>query len=168
MARKIKFIVIHCTAAPLTQKTSNIRAHWRSLGWKTDGYHRLIGESETEQLVPFAKPSNGVKGFNGEIINISYKGGDSRGTDTRTDFQKQEILDSIRLALEWCAEDHSDEELAAIRIVGHRDFSRDLNRDGKITPNEWEKTCPCFNAEQEYYWITGHQALAMVGRAIKT
>ena len=35
-------------------------------------------------------------------------------------------------------------------IQGHRDFSPDLNKDGKITPNEWMKSCPCFNAKEEY------------------
>ena len=35
-------------------------------------------------------------------------------------------------------------------IQGHRDFSPDLNKDGKITPNEWMKACPCFDAKTEY------------------
>lgn len=166
--RKIKFIVIHCTAGPIKQTTKSIQEYWRNaLGWKVDGYHRLTGEDETEQLVPFEKPSNGVKGFNSEIINICYKGGDSKGTDTRTDYQKEELLNSIRLAYEWCAKHHTDEELAAIRIVGHRDFSRDLNKDGKISKDEWEKTCPCFEAEQEYSWIVGKQALTTIGKSIK-
>jgi len=165
--RKIKYIVIHCTAGPLKQETVNIQSYWRSLGWKTDGYHRLIGESKTEQLVPFENPSNGVKGFNSEIINICYKGGDSKGTDTRTAFQKEEILDSIRLALEWCAKTHTPQEMSAIRILGHRDFSKDLNGDGKITKNEWEKTCPCFDAEPEYAWIVGDIARKNIGKAIK-
>lgn len=165
--RKIKYIVIHCTAGPLHQKTKDIQAYWRSLGWKTDGYHRLIGASEVEQLVPFEKPSNGVKGFNSDIINICYKGGDSKGTDTRTEYQKEQLLDSIRIALEWCAQHHTAEELAGIRILGHRDFSRDLNRDGKITKEEWEKTCPCFDAEKEYAWITGAGALSNFGKAVK-
>lgn len=165
--RKISHIVIHCTAGLITQSTKEIQAFWRRKGWKTDGYHRLIGEKETEQLVPFDKISNGVLGFNSGIINICYKGGDDKGTDTRTEFQKEEILNSIQLAMEWCAQHHTPEELARIRIVGHRDFSRDLNRDGKITPNEWEKTCPCFDAEAEYAWITGHEALSNYKKAIK-
>lgn len=165
--RKIKYIVIHCTAGPLKQETKNIQSYWRSLGWKTDGYHRLIGEKQTEQLVPFENISNGVKGSNSEIINICFKGGDSKGSDTRTEFQKEEILDSIRLALEWCAKSHTAEELAKIRILGHRDFSKDLNRDGKVSENEWEKTCPCFDAELEYDWIVGSEAMKDIGKSIK-
>ena len=32
-------------------------------------------------------------------------------------------------------------------IEGHRDCSPDKNKDGKITPNEWVKTCPGFDAK---------------------
>ena len=35
-------------------------------------------------------------------------------------------------------------------IRGHRDFSKDLNGNGFIEPFEFSKTCPCFNAYQEY------------------
>src|SRR5690606_14022347 len=124
-------------------------------------------EKETGQLVPFDKISNEISVFNTGIINICYKGGVDKGTETRIEFQKEEILHSIRLASEWSALERRAEELARVRIVGHRDFSRDLNRDGKITPNEWEKTCPCFDAEAEYAWITGHEALKNYKKAIK-
>ena len=30
-------------------------------------------------------------------------------------------------------------------VCGHRDLSPDLNKDGKITSNEWVKTCPGFD-----------------------
>ena len=30
-------------------------------------------------------------------------------------------------------------------VCGHRDLSPDLNGDGRITPNEWLKTCPGFD-----------------------
>lgn len=166
--RKIYYIVIHCTAGPLNQSTKSIQAYWwDNLGWKSPGYHILIGSDTTEQLLPFDKISNGVQGFNSNIINICYKGGDSLGTDTRTEYQKEQILDSIRKAYEWCAQHMTPDEIAAIRVVGHRDFSKDLNRDGKISKNEWEKICPCFDAETEYSWIVGRDALKKIGKAIK-
>ncbi len=31
-------------------------------------------------------------------------------------------------------------------ILGHRDLSPDLDKDGVVEPNEWMKQCPCFNA----------------------
>ncbi|MZZ85577.1 N-acetylmuramoyl-L-alanine amidase, partial [Escherichia coli] len=33
---------------------------------------------------------------------------------------------------------------------GHRDPSEDLNGDGTISPDEWIKQCPSFNAISEY------------------
>jgi hypothetical protein len=34
-------------------------------------------------------------------------------------------------------------------VLGHRDFSPDLNGDGLITPNEWMKACPCFDVSKK-------------------
>jgi hypothetical protein len=28
---------------------------------------------------------------------------------------------------------------------GHRDWSPDLDHDGKVEPHEWLKMCPCFD-----------------------
>ena len=36
------------------------------------------------------------------------------------------------------------------KIVGHRDFSPDLDKDGKIEPFEYIKICPSFDAKNEY------------------
>lgn len=44
-------------------------------------------------------------------------------------------------------------EHPAARVVGHRDLSPDLNHDGKITPNEYTKICPGFNAID--WWRAG-------------
>jgi N-acetyl-anhydromuramyl-L-alanine amidase AmpD len=38
----------------------------------------------------------------------------------------------------------------AARVMGHRDFSPDKNGDGKITPNEFIKLCPCFDVMPWY------------------
>ena len=35
-------------------------------------------------------------------------------------------------------------------IQGHRDFSPDLNGNGRIEKSEWIKLCPCFDAKEEY------------------
>jgi N-acetyl-anhydromuramyl-L-alanine amidase AmpD len=34
-----------------------------------------------------------------------------------------------------------------VEVVDYRDLSPDLNRDGKITPNEWIKQCPLFEVK---------------------
>jgi N-acetyl-anhydromuramyl-L-alanine amidase AmpD len=33
-------------------------------------------------------------------------------------------------------------------VLGHRDLSPDKNNDGKITPDEWLKACPCFDVRE--------------------
>ena len=142
MNRKIKYIIFHCTAGTPNQKTESILDYWkRKLGWKTVGYHKLVNADGTiETLQPDELPTNGVRGFNKVSINICYKGG-FNGVDTRTDKQKESLKE---LAIEY------KKKYPNVYIVGHRDLSPDLNKDGKITPNEWVKICPCFSAITEY------------------
>jgi Negative regulator of beta-lactamase expression len=140
--RTINHIVLHCTAGPQDQKTTDIKAYWaKKLGWKTYGYHYLVsGDGSVENLVSIEKPSNGVAGHNSNSIHVCYKGG-WNGKDTRTEAQKTALL-SIITALKV--------KFPQAKILGHRDFSPDLNGDGKITSNEWVKLCPCFDAKTEY------------------
>ena len=101
-------------------------------------------DGKITQLLDEDKVSNGVKGFNSVSINVAYVGGiDTNGkpTDNRTDAQKASLRSLLRML-------HKKYPTAVIQ--GHRDFSPDLNKDGKITPNEWMKACPCFNAKEEY------------------
>lgn len=143
--RQINNIVIHCTAGPQDQKTTDIKAYWaKKLGWKTYGYHFLISkDGASENLVDISKPSNGVAGHNHDSIHICYKGG-WNGTDTRTHEQKETMLRLVKLM---------KQQFPKAVIKGHRDFSPDLNGDGKITSNEWIKLCPCFDAGKEYAGI---------------
>lgn len=142
MTRTITHIVLHCTAGTAQQKTSDIISYWKNkLGWNKYGYHWLISEDGTaEQLTPDNEISNGVKGYNANAIHICYKGG-WNGTDTRTQAQKDKMHDLVR---------NYKTRFPQARIVGHRDLSPDLNKDGKITPNEFVKLCPCFNAIDEF------------------
>jgi N-acetylmuramoyl-L-alanine amidase len=85
-----------------------------------------------------------VEGYNANSIGIAYVGGLDRATkpkDTRTEKQ--------RTSLQKLLKDLKARYPKAI-IMGHRDLSKDLNKDGIITPNEWMKACPCFNAKTEY------------------
>lgn len=144
--RKITHIVVHCSAGPQAQSTTSIKQYWaKKLGWKSYGYHYIInGNGSVEKLTPEAQPSNGVKGYNSRIINVCYKGGQD-GTDTRTPPQKRALL----ALLSDLAERYPE-----AAICGHRDFSPDLNEDGRITPNEYIKLCPCFDAKAEYAHLT--------------
>lgn len=140
--RKIDNIVIHCTAGSAQQSAENIKDYWaRVLGWKSYGYHWLVNaDGSCERLADDEKPTNGVRGHNSNSIHLCYKGG-WNGTDTRTPEQKEALINLVK---------QYKRKYPKARVLGHRDFSPDLNRDGKITPNEWIKICPCFNAIDEY------------------
>ena len=143
--RQIDYIVVHCTAGTAQQSTQSIFDYWKhKLGWKSYGYHILIGEwGVVENITPIEKPSNGVKGYNHNSIHVCYKGG-LNGVDTRTMQQKEAIVNVLKNLLK---------SFPKARIVGHRDLSPDLNKDGKITPNEFLKICPCFDAIIEYQYL---------------
>ena len=104
----------------------------------------MAADGTITQLLSEEKPSNGVKGYNNVLINVAYIGGiDAEGkpTDNRTAEQKTALRTLLKLL-------HGKYPTATIQ--GHRDFSPDLNHDGRITPGEYIKACPCFDAKAEY------------------
>lgn len=144
--RTIKYIVIHCTAGPQDQSTESIKNYWKnSLGWKNVGYHILVSKDGTyERLAPDETITNGVAGFNSNSIHISYKGGvDSKGNalDNRTEAQKKTLLTLVKTF---------KTKYPNAKVQGHRDFSPDKNKNGKIDPWEYIKMCPSFDAIAEY------------------
>lgn len=139
--RKIKYIAVHCTGGNQRQTISDLRAEFRQKGWKNPGYHYVVeADGKVTQLLDDERVSNGVKGWNSRILNVAYMGGLDR-KDNRTDAQKVSLLRLLRMLKKRYPD--------AI-IQGHRDFSPDLNGDGRITRNEWVKDCPCFDARAEY------------------
>lgn len=143
--RNIKYIAVHCTASHQSQTIEGLKQEFKRKGWVNPGYHYVVSpDGKITQLLDEDKVSNGVKGFNAVSINVAYIGGiDTNGKpiDNRTDAQKASLRSLLRML-------HKKYPTAVIQ--GHRDFSPDLNKDGKITPNEWMKACPCFNAKEEY------------------
>lgn len=132
--RVIKFIAVHCTATAQTASVESIQKYWREhLGWQMPGYHFIIKPNgEKVQLLDIEKVSNGVAGFNHEIINISYIGGvdaNNNPKDTRTDAQKATLLKLLK---------ELKTKFPNAVIQGHRDF-----------PNV-KKACPSFDAKTEY------------------
>lgn len=144
--RKIKYIVLHCTAGPQTQTIAAIQAYWRNnLGWKSPGYHIIIQPDGTPvQLLTLDKISNGVANYNTPSIHISYIGGiDAAGKpiDNRTDQQKAtqiKLLDELKKGYPNAV------------VLGHRDFSTDKNGNGILEVWEWIKSCPSFDVRE---WI---------------
>jgi N-acetylmuramoyl-L-alanine amidase len=145
MGRQINYIAVHCTAGSQKATVKDLMREFKAKGWVNPGYHYVVmPDGEAVQLLDEAKVSNGVKGWNSQLINVAYVGGIDAGgkaVDNRTDAQK-ETLRSLLATLKLRYPD-------AV-IQGHRDFSPDLNGDGVISRNEWIKECPCFDARAEY------------------
>lgn len=143
--RQIKYIAVHCTASSQTTTIKGLEMEFKRKGWKNPGYHYVVSaDGKVHQMLDEAKVSNGVKGYNSVSVNVAYIGGiDNQGTatDNRTEAQKK----SLRALLKMLRGKYPK----AV-IQGHRDFSPDLNGDGRITRNEWTKACPCFEAKEEY------------------
>lgn len=147
--RRIDFIVVHCTAGRTTDTIDKLKAGWRKLGWKNNGYHIVVdGEGNRHDITPLEKVSNGVAGHNANSIHVSYMGGvnfeTKKSEDTRTPEQKTMLLD-ILLELRL--------KFPKAKIVGHRDFSPDKNHNGIVDRWEWIKACPSFDAKEEYKYI---------------
>lgn len=143
--REIKYIAVHCTAGNQTTTVKELELEFKRKGWKNPGYHYVVTvDGNIHQLLDTEKISNGVRGYNSVTVNVAYTGGiDAVGkpVDNRTDEQKKSLRQLLKLM--------RDKFPKAI-IQGHRDFSPDLNHDGKIEKNEWIKQCPCFDAKEEY------------------
>lgn len=146
--RQIKYIAVHCTAGSQKQSIDDLRAEFRRKGWKKPGYHFVVKpDGGIVQILDEEEVSNGVKGYNSVIINVAYIGGiDAQGkaTDNRTEAQKQSLENLLRILRG---------KYPKAVIQGHRDFSPDLNGNGKIEKCEWIKACPCFDAKEEYAHI---------------
>ena len=152
--RRIDYIVVHCTATPEGQNKTveQIRAEHKRQGWSDIGYHYVIYRDGTVHLGRDVDISGShVAGYNSYSIGVVYVGGlenrpgvaynQLKAKDTRTNAQKAALL-SLLIDLRRL--------YPKAKIQGHRDFSPDKNHDGVITPNEYIKDCPSFDAKTEY------------------
>ena len=133
--RKIKHIVIHCSATKEGKDFSaeDIDRWHKNRGWRGIGYNWVIRNNERATIEKGRDvdliPAH-VKGINRSSLGICYIGGlDQNGNpkDTRTDQQKFQL----RSLLKDLKRIYPD-----ARISGH---------------NEWSsKACPCFSVPEEY------------------
>ena len=146
--RVITDIVVHCTASAYGSDLSAAdirRTHIKDKGFADIGYHyvvRLDGKIEPGRDVD--KIGAHVRDYNSHSIGVVYVGGldkDGNAKDTRTELQKNALLNLLMLL---------KKTYPKAKISGHRDFSPDKNGDGVISPCEWIKSCPCFDAKREY------------------
>lgn len=148
-------IVIHTSATRegIDIKASDIDRWHKERGFGGIGYHFVI---DLDGTIENGRPINKVgahantkglsgKSYNYHSIGICYVGGldkDGKSKDTRTDAQKKALVELVYRLI--------DEYPNIKEVIGHRDTSPDLNGDGKITKNEWIKTCPCFEVKAEF------------------
>jgi len=149
--REVNLIVIHCSATreDVDYSAEQLERDHRSRGFQRTGYHFYIRrDGEILPMRPLNMVGAHARGYNRHSVGICYEGGlDAReqAADTRTLDQKESLV----VLLDWLLSHYPDS-----RICGHRDLSKDLNGDGRITPEEWIKLCPCFDAEKEYWPLT--------------
>ena len=145
--RTITLIVLHCSGTRTTQKYTfrQCREDHRRRGWKDIGYHYYITrDGQVHEGRPLWQEGAHCKGHNKHSIGICYEGGlDALGNpgDTRTRAQRE----SMRALLE-----RLHDQFPSAIIMGHRDLSPDLDGDGHVSPDEWLKFCPCFDALWDY------------------
>lgn len=151
---KIDAIVIHCSATRAGQdvRAADIDKWHKERGFAMIGYNYVVDLDGTVEvgrpLTRDAAHCNtaGLSGvsYNKHSIGICYVGGlDASGNpaDTRTPEQKLSLSNLVYKLME---------EYPIVEVIGHRDASPDINGDGKITPNEWIKQCPCFDVKSEF------------------
>lgn len=142
--REIKYIVVHCTGTPRATRRETIENNWKfELGWKKPGYHFMIDQFGVNHiLLDVNHIANGVKGCNRNAIHVAYIGGldEFWNCACTLTMRQSQTLQSVLKSLK--------NQFPNAKILGHRDLSFDKNKDGKITPDEWEKVCPCFDVDR--------------------
>ena len=145
MAKKLKYLVIHCTATPEGREVSaaDIK-RWHTSptpagrGWKQVGYtdlihldgtvERLVANNEDSNVDPW-EITNGATGYNSISRHIVYAGGCEAHTqkpkDTRTVAQKEAMK---RYVLDF------HRKHPTVKIVGHNELAA--------------KACPSFDVQQ--------------------
>lgn len=148
--REIKEFIIHCSATKeykvyTFKDIENMHARrFKKIGGCHCGYHLIVYLDGTIiQTKNLEFMGQHTTGHNKESIGICYIGGldkDGKPKDTRTLAQKKAI-NSLLYELLFLYPER--------KILGHRDTSQDINKDGKITRNEYLKDCPCYNVIEE-------------------
>jgi LysM repeat protein len=137
-------IVIHCSATRASQDVGvkEIRSWHRDRGFIDIGYHyviRLNGDVEVGR--PIHTVGSHVSGHNSETVGICLVGGlnDKTGKAENT-FNARQMASLVELIRQT-----QRRYPQAQSVKGHRDYSKDINRNGVIEAHERMKECPCFD-----------------------
>lgn len=133
--RKLKYLVIHCTATHTSATANAILRYWKEKrGWKNPGYHILFHHDKGYTVMAdFDRICNGVSGQNFHSIHLSYIGGidkNRKAIDNRSESQKI-LLEKAIIEIKKL--------MPHLIIKGHNDFAA--------------KACPSFDAKDEYSYL---------------
>lgn len=152
--KTIDSVVVHCSATRAGQdvRAADIDKWHKERGFAMIGYNYVIDLDGTIEIGrPLTRDgahcnTAGVSGtaYNKHSVGICYVGGldrDGNPADTRTPAQKKAMAELIYDLI------HT---FPIVEVIGHRDASPDADGNGRITPNEWIKQCPCFDVRGEF------------------
>lgn len=135
--RKIKEIVLHCTATKegvYVSLDTVRRWHMIERGWSDIGYHYLVLLDGTiEKGRPVERSGAHAKGHNKHSIGVAYVGGldnQMNPKDTRTDLQKESLNNLLTELLNTYPES---------TLIGHNEVS--------------SKACPSFRVDEVYAYL---------------
>ena len=138
--RPIHAIVIHCSASKDGKALSReelVREH-QARGFRTIGYHWVIEPDGTRVAGrPESEIGAHVEGHNADTIGVCMIG--------TKQFSRAAWASLAALVKRLQA------AYPGVKARGHRDYSPDLDHDGKIEPCEWVKLCPNFDVAS---WIS--------------
>lgn len=151
----IQYLTIHCSATPEGRdvKAEQINA-WDRAKFGQTSYHWVIelDGSKHRGLQDGVRGAHVAKHNTGNI-GICYAGGVGKDgktvKDTRTEAQKKSLRELVAQYTEMYPILLTKGPDGRPRIRGHRDWSPDVNHNGKLDTFEWLKGCPCFDVETE-------------------
>lgn len=141
----VRYLVVHCSATPASRDIGRkeIDLMHRQRGFREIGYHYVIRRDGTvEKGRPDDEPGAHVQGYNSRSLGICLVGGVKADGKTAEQNFTPAQYDALEQTLRRLDKTHP-----WARVLGHRDLSPDLNRDGKISRNEYMKECPTFDVE---------------------
>lgn len=143
-------IVIHCSATrpQLEIGAEQIREWHLARKFADIGYHAVIRRNGIIEFGRhFDEIGAHVAGRNSRSTSICLVGGlYPDGTEALDDFQGLYTVEqtfALRDLLHVLMRAYPKAD-----VIGHRDLSPDKNMDGKITPDEWLKSCPGFDVQR--------------------
>ena len=141
--RTITLIVLHCSGTKTTQRYNfqQCKDDHLKRGYVDIGYHYLL-----RATARYMRDDRcGKRGRTARAITKTASASATRVASMRWDTRTKAQRQSMRALLERLVA-----QFPSAIILGHRDLSPDLDGDGHISPDEWTKQCPCFDALWDY------------------